>query len=72
MHGQYVITITIIILVAILQVYVIDSGCSDEHLSVSQEVLTSCLRSPSLTNLPLLVVCSKQDLPAARSVNEVL
>ena len=54
-----------------LQVYVVDSCSSEEELGESGEALVHCLSSPSLSGLPLLLVCSKQDLPTTRSITEV-
>ena len=56
---------------ALPQIYVIDSSSTEEKLLESGEVLAKCLGSPSLSNTPLLIVCSKQDLPSARTVDEV-
>ncbi|CAI7996318.1 ADP-ribosylation factor-like protein 15 [Geodia barretti] len=50
-----------------LVVYVVDSSCSEEVMRESGEALARCLSSPSLTGLPLLLVCSKQEVPSAIS-----
>lgn len=51
--------------------YVVDSSCSEQELIESIEVLKHSLSSPTLSQLPLLVVCSKQDLPSARPISQV-
>lgn len=51
--------------------YVVDSSCSEHELIQSIEVLEHCLSSPTLSLLPLLIVCSKQDLPSARPISQV-
>lgn len=55
----------------LMQMYVVDSSCSEQELVQSMEVFEHCLSSPTLSQLPLLVICSKQDLPSARSVSQV-
>ena len=57
---------------AILQMYVIDSSCSEQELVESHGVLTQCLSSPSLSQLPLVLVCTKHDLPSSKDINEVI
>ena len=49
----------------------VDSSSSEEELRESRDSLTACLSSPSLSGLPLLLVCSKQDIPTAQSPTQV-
>lgn len=54
-----------------LIMYVIDSSCSEQELVESHGVLTQCLSSPSLSQLPLVLVCTKHDLPSSKDINEI-
>ena len=54
-----------------VQVFVVNSGSSGEGLREASGVLRHCLSSPSLSGLPLLLVCSKQDSPSAKTTTQV-
>jgi small GTP-binding protein len=52
-------------------VFVVDSASSDEGLATAAQELVQLCASEDLEGLPLLVLANKQDLPAARSLEEL-
>ena len=54
-----------------LQIFVVDSCASDVEINEVRTTLEKCLSNQELRGLPLLLLCNKQDLPSARSVDQV-
>ena len=54
-----------------MQMYVVDSSCSEQEMAESRDTLSVCLSSPSLSQLPLLLAFTKNDIPTSRPITEV-
>ena len=49
----------------------VDSSCSSEELQETKRCLQNCMSDSTLKELPLLVLCNKQDLGNARTPQSV-
>ena len=54
-----------------MQIFVVDSCSSDDEIDEVRLSLEKCLSDPTLRELPLLLLCNKQDLPSAQTVDQV-
>ena len=54
-----------------MQMFIVDSCSSNNKINEVRASLEKCLSDPTLRGLPLLLLCNKQDLPSAQTVDQV-
>ena len=66
LHTKNNVTVTVL-----MQIFVVDSCSSDDQINEVRLSLEKCLSDPTLRGLPLLLLCNKQDMPHAETVDQV-